>query len=101
MPTCGYVVLPLPGARDESVEALSRMGGCEVFPAEDQDLLLLVTHTESFEADIELRCRVQAERSVQALLMTFGEIDPDTLLADPVREGRRTREGDPVRERRR
>lgn len=88
MPVCGYVVLPRPGAMEETVRDLGRIDGCEVFPARNRDALLLVTDARSQETDQELRRRVEQIPGIQALLLTFGEIDPDTPLGDPIKEAR-------------
>lgn len=50
-------------------------------------MLLLVTDTASEAEDRELRERLNAVPGIQALLMTFGEIDPDASPAGPKREG--------------
>lgn len=89
MPVCGYVVVPHAGTKHQTAEDLARLDGCDVFPAENHDLLIMVTHTASFEADVSLRRRVDEVPGVQALLLTFGEIDPDTPVGDPVREAKR------------
>ena len=88
MPTCGYVVLPDPGAVENVAAELDEIQGCQVFPAENRDLLLLVTQTGSFEDDLQLRQAVSEVAGVDALFLTFGEIDPDTPVADPVWESR-------------
>lgn len=86
MPICGYLVVPRRGESDRTAGALRRIPGCEVFPAEQDDLLLLVTESESLEADASLRRRVEDVPGVEALLLTFGEIDPDSTIGDPVKE---------------
>lgn len=88
MPLCAYVVVPRQGALPETRRSLSMMAGCEVHPAEKGDVLLLLTDTDSYQADVALRRRLERVPGIEALLMTFGEIDPDTPVADPVREAR-------------
>jgi nitrate reductase NapAB chaperone NapD len=87
MPVCGYVVVPGPGEADAAARAVSRIEGCEVVQAENREVLLLVTDTASEAEDRELRQRLNAVPGIQALLMTFGEIDPHASPADPKREG--------------
>lgn len=91
MPICSYVVLPRPGSRDDLARELSSMDCCEVIPARNAQVLLLLTTTDSFEADVELRSRVEAIPGIEALLMTFGEIDPETPVDDPLSRGRARR----------
>lgn len=87
MPVCGYVVVAGPGEADATAAALSRIEGCEVVPSENRDVLLLVTDTVSDSEDQDLRRRLEDVPGIQALLMTFGEIDPETPIAQPVPEG--------------
>jgi nitrate reductase NapAB chaperone NapD len=83
MPVCGYVVVPRPSAKGATAAELASMEGCDVYPAEQGDLLLLVTSTGSLQEEDRLRRRVEDTEGVQALLLAFGEIDPDTAEADP------------------
>jgi hypothetical protein len=48
-----------------------------------------VTETDRLDAEEELRSTVAATDGIQALLLTFGEIDPDTEIGDPIAVGRR------------
>jgi hypothetical protein len=64
------------------------MEGCEALPATNSDLILLVTTTPDPAGDRDLRSRLESLPGVDALLLTFGEIDPDTPQADPLTEGR-------------
>lgn len=86
MPVCGYVVVPRRGAKAAAVETLSEIDGCAVYPAEGDDLLLLVTDTGSLEDDAVLRRRIESTPQIEALMLSFGEIDPDAPVGDPVRE---------------
>lgn len=86
MPICSYLVIPVEGRREALLETLRSMDGCDVVPAENRHVLLLVTDTPTPEADQELRARIEALDGVESLLMTFGEVDPATELRDPVRD---------------
>ena len=85
MPICSYLVIPRAGAGEDVRERLSDMRGCQVVAAENRDVLILVTDTPGLEDEEELRAEVEGMEGIEALLFTFGEIDPDTELADPVR----------------
>ena len=89
MPVCGYVVVPEPGESAPLARRLRAEDGCEVVPARNDDMLLLVTMADSLDEDAALRRRIEALPGIQALLMTFGEIDPDTREADPLQAARR------------
>ena len=85
MPVCSYLVLPEAGAKERVYAHLTAMADCEVVSAANRDVLLLVTDTESLEAEETLRRSLEAERDIGALLLTFGEIEPDTELEDRLR----------------
>jgi len=87
MPICSYLVVPEEGAVDGVFERLASLPGCDVTRAENRDVVILVTETPGLEEENDLRSRVEAMEGIQALLLTFGEIDPDTDLADPVAVG--------------
>lgn len=91
MPVCSYVVVPAVGAREELAERLSTLPGCDVARAENRDVILLVTDTPGPEEDAELRNTLEGMEGIQALVLAFGEIDPDTEEADPLASRRRRR----------
>jgi len=82
MPVCGYVVVTRPGSRDRAAEKLSRLGGCEVVRAENDDVLLLVTESAGPDAEAGLRDRVEAIPEIQTLVMSFGEIESHGPLSE-------------------
>lgn len=83
MPICSYLVITERGATETVSERLARLPGCDAVRAENRDVLILVTDTPGLEEESDLRRRVEAIDGIQALLLTFGEIDPDTELAEP------------------
>lgn len=87
MPICSYLIIPDAGMADDVVERLAGLPGCDVTRAENRDVVILVTETPGLEEENDLRLRVEAMEGIQALLLTFGEIDPDTDLADPLTVG--------------
>lgn len=76
MPLCSYVLFSEPGARDELTARLEAWPNCEVEPAEDEDLVLLVTETGDREEQEELEERLEEMTSIQMFAQTFGEIVP-------------------------
>jgi nitrate reductase NapAB chaperone NapD len=89
MPICSYLVIPEEGATDRVRADLAGIPECEVVRAENRDVLLLVTETPGLEEEHALRMAVEAMDGIQALLLTFGEIDPHTEIADPMAAGPR------------
>lgn len=97
MPVCSYLVVPEPGASGSVAQRLSALPGCDVARAENRDLLLLVTDTPGPEEDAELRETLETMKGIQALVLSFGEIDPETSQRDPLaRDGRRRNRPLPV-----
>jgi nitrate reductase NapAB chaperone NapD len=88
---CSYLVIPEDGASVLVAERLATLPGCDVVPAENRDVLILVTDTPGLEEESALRRRVEALDGIQALLLTFGEIDPDTTMGDPIKVGQHGR----------
>ena len=86
MPICSYLVLPEAGCRSGVAATLSALPGCEVEPAENKDLLLLVTDTSTPEEDRRLMAQVEAIPGVQAMVLCFGEVDPETNERDPLKD---------------
>jgi nitrate reductase NapAB chaperone NapD len=84
---CSYLVIPEDGALARVAERLGALPGCDVVSAENRDVLILVTDTPGLEEEGVLRRKVEALDGIQALLLTFGEIDPDAPIGDPVAIG--------------
>jgi len=76
MAICSYLVIPRPGETDTLCRHLGALPGCEVTPAENCDLLVLVTDTPDRAGEERLRDRIQRLDGIQALVLTFGEVDP-------------------------
>jgi nitrate reductase NapAB chaperone NapD len=89
MAICGYLVFSETGAGPALSKRLAALPGCDVVPAKNRDLLLLVTDSQGVDEETALRERVEQLEGVSALVLTFGEVDPDTSLADPLAKGRR------------
>jgi nitrate reductase NapAB chaperone NapD len=81
MSVCSYLVLANPGSARAVAERLAGIPRCDVIPAENRDVLVLVTETDDPEEERTLRDRLAAVEDVAALVLTFGEIDPDAPRA--------------------
>ena len=94
MPICSYLVIPEDGAVAGVAERLTALPGCDVVSAENRDVLILVTETPDLAEESALRHRVEALEGIQALLLTFGEIDPDAPIGDPIGISKRVTVGE-------
>lgn len=79
MPTFSYLVTPQSGQRDQLVRKLSQFRYCEVIPAENDELVILITETPDEEAEKQLKDRLDQLSTIQHLSMAFGhsgEVNP-------------------------
>lgn len=77
MPTCSYVLFAEDGRKDDLVSSLNEFSHCEVQPAEQEEVVLLVSETEDMEAQKDLEDQLDDVSSIKMLAQTFGEIVPD------------------------
>jgi nitrate reductase NapAB chaperone NapD len=80
MPVCSYVVIPEPGATAAVQERLSTLPGCETVRAENREVLLLVTDTDSAEQEEQLRRRVEATPGILTVVLAFGDLEGEPLV---------------------
>lgn len=72
MPVLSYLAYPAHGEKDSLASALRKFPECEVIESEDDDLLILVTQTESHAAELELEKRLDKVESLSMLALVFG-----------------------------
>lgn len=85
MAICSYLVIPEEGAARGLARRLAALPGCDVARAENRDLLVLVTETRGPSEQVALRERIEGLDGVRALVLTFGDIDPDAAGDPPAR----------------
>ena len=74
MGVCSYLVISSPGERDAVRRRLADVAACDVVPAENHDLLLLIADTPDATEEEALRDRIEKLDGVQALVLTFAEV---------------------------
>jgi nitrate reductase NapAB chaperone NapD len=84
MSICGYLVIPAEGSSDALAQQLAALPGCDVVRARNREVLVLVTDTPGPGEDNALRERLTAMPDIRALVLAFGDIDPD---APPTERG--------------
>jgi nitrate reductase NapAB chaperone NapD len=72
---CSYLVIPEPGAGPALRQRLEAVPGCDVVPAENRDVLILVTDTADRQAEDLVRHQIEGLPGIQALLQTFKEVE--------------------------
>ena len=75
MPVFSYIAYPAQGAKEELLIDLRALDHCEVMPAENEEILILLTDTPDDEKEKELQKRLRALNSLESLGMTFGHTD--------------------------
>ena len=72
MPILSYLVLPQAGVKDQLCADLAAMQYCEVIPADNQEVVVLVTDTPDEKTESELQKTLKKLPSLQSISMTFG-----------------------------
>jgi len=72
MPILSYLALPHDGALDQLCTDLSGLEYCQIIPADNQEVVVLVTDTPDAESEKRLQARLKKISSLDLLSMTFG-----------------------------
>jgi nitrate reductase NapAB chaperone NapD len=75
MPVFSYLAYPVKGAKEELLNELAALDHCEVMPAENEEILILVTDAPNEKQEKELQNKIKQLKSLQSLGMTFGHGD--------------------------
>ncbi len=72
MPIFSYLAMPQEGSREKLCSDLSALEFCQVIPAENQDVVVLVTDTPDEISEKKLQKTLKEMQSLQSLSLTFG-----------------------------
>lgn len=72
MPIKSYLAHPHEGKKEELSRAIASLEYCEVLPAENKEVLVLVTETETESEDILLKEKLDAIDSLKLLALVSG-----------------------------
>ena len=72
MPIKSYLAHPHEGRKEELVEAISKITQCEVIPAGNKEILVVVTETEDKIEEEVLKEKLDAIASLKLLAMVSG-----------------------------
>lgn len=75
MPVFSYLAYPVPGSKEELLNDLAALDYCEATPADNQEILILVTDTPDENKEKELQNKLKKLKSLESLGMTFGHTD--------------------------
>jgi len=75
MPVFSYLAYPAPGAKKTLLNDLAALEYCEATPAENENILILVTDTPDEESEKALQKKLKKLKTLASLGMTFGHVD--------------------------
>jgi len=75
MPVFSYLAYPKQGAKHELLDELSALDHCEATPADNQNILILITDTPDEETEKALQKKLKELKTLESLGMTFGHVD--------------------------
>ena len=75
MPVFSFLAYPKTNMKDQLIRDLSQLNYCDVQPAENEEVLILLTDTPDEETNKDLIDTVKELDSIQSLSMTFGHTD--------------------------
>ena len=76
MPIKSYLVHPHQGKKNELLKALSAIEACDVVPAQNRDVIVVVTETNNKEEEEQLKSRLESIESLKLLAMVSGFDSP-------------------------
>ena len=78
MPVFSYLAYPAACGKNVLIADLTALNYCQVIPAENADLVILVTDTPDTKTEQHLQEQLHELPSLQELSMTFGHADQET-----------------------
>ncbi len=72
MPIKSYLAHPHTGKKEILITAITSINNCEVFPAQNEDILVVVTETETDEDEEVLKEKLETISSMKLLAMVSG-----------------------------
>jgi nitrate reductase NapAB chaperone NapD len=77
MPVFSYLAIPKSGAKEALCADLAALSYCEVIPADNQDVIVVVTDTPNETTEEELQQTLKNLQSLQSLSLSFGYDDKE------------------------
>ena len=77
MPIFSYLAMPREGAREDLCAELSNLEYCQIIPAENKEIVVLVTDTPDEDIERSLQLKLKNLTSLQSLSLAFGYDEQD------------------------
>lgn len=81
MPILSYIASPHSGGKEALLQELNDLQFCTAFPADNAEILILVTDSPDMEAEKRLQQQLNNIETLESLSMTFGYNDNQTNKA--------------------
>ena len=75
MPVFSYLAYHKRGAKEQLIKDLTALDYCEATPADNEEILILVTDTPDEDQEKTLQKKLKELNSLESLGMTFGHVD--------------------------
>lgn len=72
MPIKSYLAHPYEGKKEELQQAISLLNGCEIIPAENKNVLVVLTETQNDIEDKNLKESIETIESLKLLALVSG-----------------------------
>lgn len=72
MPIKSYLAHPIDGKKEELIKVLSQFKECEVLPAKNENILVVVTETANDTEDQKLKETLETIKSLKLLALVSG-----------------------------
>ncbi len=76
MPIKSYLAHPHNGKKEILINALSALSNCEIIPAENKEVVVLITETDTEEQDKKLKEQIETIDSLKLLALVSGFNNP-------------------------
>ena len=80
MPIKSYLVYPVADQREDCIQELEQLPQCEVHPAENHEMVILVTDTPDDDFEKELKEQLENIRSIKCMALAYGHGEESTIL---------------------
>ena len=77
MPVCSYLVYPEEGKAASLLNHLNTLPCCEATKADNEDLIILITETDSKQDDEFLQNTLKEIPEITGMALTFGQLQTD------------------------
>ncbi|MCG8473933.1 MAG: chaperone NapD [Cytophagales bacterium] len=67
-----YIAYPVQGLKEQLIQELQTFESCEVIPAQNEDILIIVSEAESIQKEEQMLEKINELKSLQFLSMIAG-----------------------------